>query len=233
MTADLESRVHQHAAYFEHLRTFQQVQHWDTAAAALASELEAAIASLRQQATQHVAHADQLRDERARLPFFKRLFASRAPERQFRGYASSLLQSAHQLGMLMNDLLERIDYTPNDETEQKLLLKELRAERKDLQLEKRELAAEKRAINRAAREASANAGHGIFFYDSKVAASERRAIRRQRAADLAPVENHAAYIEQQMRDLDRRLVWVELFTSDAHDIRNLTAGRSRTRAARR
>lgn len=84
---------------------------------------------------------------------------------------------------------------------------------------------EKREINRAAREASANAGH--FYYDSKAAAAERRAIRRQRAADLAPIEDKAAFIDQQIRDIDRRLIWVERFTPDAHGILNLSASRSR------
>jgi hypothetical protein len=173
-----------------------------------------------------LARADQLRDERAKLPILKRLFTGRGPEKQSRARAASLLLSVHQLGLLMNDLLERIDYTPNNETEQKALIKELRAERKELQMEKREVAAEKRAINRAAREASANAGQGFFFYNSKAAASERRAIRRQRAADLAPFEDQAVAIEHQIRDIDRRLVWVERFTAGAGDIRNLNASGS-------
>jgi hypothetical protein len=202
-------------AHYDGLRTFDDVAQWDAAALDAAMNLQ----RLADQTLLHhqglVTQADDLARARAATPFFKRLFSSRNPELALRGQADQASAVLRQVGAMINDLLERIDYTPNDEKERKALLKELKAEKKELQLQKKEIAAQKREINQAAREASAKAGlhQGWIFttYDSKQAASERRAIRRQKIAMLAPHENAKTLIERQILDIERRIVWVERF----------------------
>lgn len=212
-------RVQRLCAQFDGLRTFDDVETWDAAALDAALNLQRLAEHTRLHQQGLLAQADELVRERAAAPFFKRLFSSRKPELALRGQAGQLAATLQQLGLMINDLLERIDYTPNDEKERKALIKELRAEKKELQLAKKEIAAHKRAINQAAREASASAGinQGWIFttYDSKQAASERRAIRRQRIAVLAPHENAKTVIERQILDLERRIMWVERFGKDA------------------
>lgn len=211
---DLIARAQRLRFDFEHLRTFDDVHRWDHAALQVATELDHAMAHFKWQYGDLALQADRSAQAHAALPFFRRIFSSRKHEHVLRVQASQALATANHLGAMMNDLLECIDYSPNDERERKALLKELRAERKELQLAKRGIAAQKRAIHRAAKEQSADAGRILFFYDSKVAASERRAIRRQRYASLAPVEDQGLAIEYQMRDLDRRIMWVERFGAD-------------------
>jgi hypothetical protein len=208
-------RVQRLCAQYDGLRSFDDVAQWDAAALDAAMNLQ----RLADQTLLHhqglVTQADDLARARAATPFFKRLFSSRNPELALRGQADQASAVLRQLGAMINDLLERIDYTPNDEKERKALLKELKAEKKELQLQKKEIAAQKREINQAAREASAKAGlhQGWIFttYDSKQAASERRAIRRQKLATLAPHENAKTLIERQILDIERRIVWVERF----------------------
>ena len=215
MSHDQLVRVQWLCAQFDGLRTFDDVEKWDAAAldAALNLQKLAEQTHLHQQGL--VGQAEELARARAATPFFKRLFSSRSPELTLRGQADQLAATLQQLGVMINDLLERIDYTPNGEKERKALLKELRAERKELQHSKKEIAAQKRAINQAAREASATAGinQGWIFttYDSKQAAAERRAIRRQKIAMLAPHENAKTVIERQILDIERRIMWVERF----------------------
>ena len=202
-------------AQFDGLRTFDDVARWDAAALDTALNLQKVAEQTRLHQQGLYAQADELARARAAAPFFKRMFSSRAPERTLRIEAEHISAMLQQLGQMIDDLLERIDYTPNDEKERKALLKELRAEKKELQVQKREIAAHKRAVNHAARAASASAGiqQGWIFttYDSKQAAAERRAIRRQKIADLAPYENAKTLIERQILDLDRRIMWVERF----------------------
>lgn len=215
MSNDQLVRVQWLCAQFDGLRTFHEVAQWDAAALDAALNLQKLAEQTRLHQQGLVAQADDLARTRAATPFFKRLFSSRSPEITLRGQAAQLAATLQQLGVMINDLLERIDYTPNDEKERKALIKELRAEKKELQHRKKEIAAQKRAINQAAREASASAGinQGWIFttYDSKQAASERRAIRRQKIAMLAPHENAKTVIERQILDLERRIMWVERF----------------------
>ena len=80
------------------------------------------------------------------------------------------------------------------------------------------------AIRQDARTQSANAGKtGLFgpysllqisqgeFYDSSLAARRRRGIRQEKEAALAPFESKKAELEQQLMNIERRLLWVERF----------------------
>ena len=200
---------------YDGLRTFDDVARWDAEALDTAMNLQKLSEDLRLHQQGLVVRADDLARAHAATPFFGRMFKSRKPERELRVELDQTAAVLQRLGEVIGDLLERIDYTPNDEKERKALLKELKAEKKELQLQKREIAAQKREINQAAREASATAGlhQGWIFttYDSKQAASERRAIRREKIAMLAPHENAKTLIERRLLDLERRIVWVERF----------------------
>jgi len=214
MSSDALERFQRLRAQFDHLRTFDDVAHWDAAATSLVAELDREASEARSQQQELTAQAEHHARLRAALPFFKRIFAGRKVEVGFRVQATQAEAMIHRLGNATNDLLECVDYTPNDEKERKALLKELRFEKKELQLRKREIAAEKREINREARNASANAGRVLFMYDAKMAAVERRAIRRDRVAQLAPFEDARVAIDRQIHDLDRRIMWVERFGTD-------------------
>lgn len=211
---DLLQQTQQLKSFFTSLRTFNDVARWDNDATNLARSIDSAIYGWRSQLDSVNSQLASARQQRAAQPFFKRLFGGRGNENQLQGSAASISAAIESHGAALNELLELVDYTPNDETERKALLKELRAEKKELNAEKRELGAQKREVNRQARNASANAGRIIFFYDAKVAASERRAIRRQRVRELAPFEDAIQGLERQLRDIEQRIAWVERFGAD-------------------
>ena len=126
-----------------------------------------------------------------------------------------------RLAGAIEDLLVRIETTPNTKADQRVLLRELRAEKKELQAEKREIRAELATVRREARRASANAGHGSILgwqtYDGRLAAAERRAIRRQKEARLAPHEDEIDALDRQIADVDCHIEWVRRFGDAADD----------------
>jgi len=69
-----------------------------------------------------------------------------------------------------------------------------------------------KAVRTGARQQSAQAGR-VFgvFYDSKVAASDRRSIRYAKEATLRPHEDAKAAIERQLVQTDRDILWAEKF----------------------
>ena len=103
--------------------------------------------------------------------------------------------------------------TPNNKKDQSALLKELRAEKKALQAEKKEIKTRAAAVRRVARVQSAQAGSSAFFgiYDSRLAANERRAIRRAKEAALGPHEDAVEALDRQIASVEQRITWVQRF----------------------
>jgi hypothetical protein len=196
---------------FLNLRTFQDVARWDAEARAEAQRIEtigtAAEAELaaKRQARQAAT------EEFARRSFFARLFGSKQHIRALEAQEKDLARSIAMLEDWVEDLLERVDLTPDNPKEQKALLKELRAEKKELALAKKEARAEMASIRTAARQATADVGPGFGKFTRSLAADQRRSIRRNKEAMLGPRESAVAAIDRQLLALERRMAWVERF----------------------
>jgi hypothetical protein len=207
-----------HLQQFEALRTYAAVPPWDRRAAELADALKGAAVQTMVAVDRATQEADLLQAARMKRFFLVRLFISKRPELAKRAEAARANYLFQGLESLLKKLLECIDYTPSNDKERKALLKELRLERKELRLEKRDVNAIKRDIHRSAKEASAQAGQvrGWLYesYNSTLATVERREIRRDRYSSLAPFEDKARAIEWQLREVERRLLWVERFGTD-------------------
>ena len=69
-----------------------------------------------------------------------------------------------------------------------------------------------KVVRTGARQQSAQAGR-VFgvFYDSKLAASERRSIRYSKESILRPHEDAKTAIERQLVQIDRDILWAEKF----------------------
>ena len=68
------------------------------------------------------------------------------------------------------------------------------------------------AIRQQARRQSANAGESFLLgYDPEKAADQRRGIRCQKEAALAPLETTKAKLEHQLMNLEKHLLWIERF----------------------
>ena len=80
------------------------------------------------------------------------------------------------------------------------------------------------SIRQEARKQSAEAGKtGLFgpdsliqvgqgqYYDSSLAAQQRRAIRHAKEDALAPFESTKAEVEQELGKIEKRVLWIEKF----------------------
>jgi hypothetical protein len=196
---------------FVELRTFDAVADWDRRALELAETLEQQAASLMQEISAVRAQLDDYRRDTSDALHVRaaRIEGTERPLRR----AGDLVAEA---GRAYEELMERVDMSPDNKAEQRALLKTLRAAKKELQSEKREARAAMGDIRRQARVATvaATASPWAFTISRKMAAEERRNIRRQKEAALAPHEDAAAAIERQLIVLDRRIAWVQRFGDD-------------------
>ncbi|UJB70728.1 hypothetical protein HRE53_06635 [Acaryochloris sp. 'Moss Beach'] len=185
---------HQKSKYKElmdamrNLSTFSDVEDWDSQAEIELNKLANCIQTLEKEISSHSQYIG-----RRKIEHFKDKYIL-----PMENWAEELQSS--------------IDFTPNSVHEQKLLLKELRYRKKELLLQKRELSAEAKEIRNNSRVRSVKAGRFLGIYNSKMAASERRLIRYQREAQVAPYEDLKTSIDRQILSIDKKIIWVERFT---------------------
>lgn len=194
------------------ITTFAEVREWDARAAQEIDRIVGECSRIESEVEKHDGQLARLRDERAQLPFLKRVVASRKPEKDLEQKTAELRKSLDQLGQMGTQLQETIDFTPNSKEEQKALIAELRHRKKELQIQKREAAASVRVVNAVARQESANADN-VFnrFIGRQYIAAQRRDIRYRRAAVLRNHEDWKLAVDRQINQLDRDISWAQRF----------------------
>ena len=115
---------------------------------------------------------------------------------------------------LADQLQEYIDLTPESKSERKELLSELRREKKDLQLQKREINANMKDIRTVARQKSASAPYTLRGMMG-MTALQRQQLRYEKEQSLAPLEGRKDWIDSQINQVDRKIVWAQRFTEEA------------------
>lgn len=138
---------------FSELETFQDVAAWDSRAQDLANQIHAECDRL----TAFVAKADAVIVTHGRSPSAPK-HVHAAELQKTRDLTKQAKAAVQQLAPLYDDLLQRIDFTPDNKADQQALLKELRSQKKELALQKREQKAAATAVRREARVASSTAG---------------------------------------------------------------------------
>ena len=199
-------------AQFRTLSTFAAIESWDRQAQTEVERILSVIRGLEIEIAQQAQTIEQLRQSKSEKSLVGRLLSSRKEEKEITQHIEKYHEYKTTLGKIASQLQESIDFTPNSPEEQKVLLKELRQRKKELQVEKREIVATMKAVRTDARQQSAQAGR-VFgvFYDSKMAASERRSIRYSKESALRPHEDAKAAIERQLVQVKRDILWAEKF----------------------
>lgn len=197
---------------FRTLATFSAIASWDRQAQMEIERITGVIRELDIEVSRQTQILEGVRKSKSEKSLIGRLFSSGKEEKELLQLVEKYNQYKATLGKMASQLQESIDFTPNSPEEQKTLLKELRQRKKELQVEKREIAAAMKAVRTDARQQSAQAGR-VFgvFYDSKVAASERRSIRYAKETTLRPHEDAKAAIERQLVQIDCDILWAEKF----------------------
>lgn len=196
---------------YDGLKTFAAVAEWDKAAQAEVETISRAVDSVYAYERQAQADLSAAQQERQSKNAVARMFHSKSSETALQKDIEWARQRRADLEEIADQLLELIDFTPNDETDRKGLLKELRLEKKELQIQKREVAAEMKAVRTEARQASARIEPIPLRGFSKYSAIDRRRIRREKESLLKPAENAKAALDRQLVAIDRRINWLERF----------------------
>jgi hypothetical protein len=197
---------------YKRLSTFAEVSSWDQRAQAEVDKIIIVIRNLDNEITQQSVELEQVTKAHSEKSFLNRMFSGHKAEKDIAQLIEKCRSHKMTLAELASHLQEATDFTPNSLQEQKALLKELRERKKELQFEKREVATAMKAIRTEARQQSAQAGRVFgIFYDSKVAASQRRRIRYAKESALRPQEDTKSAIERQIAQVDREILWAERF----------------------
>lgn len=184
---------------------------------------------------------DRAEFEFSQRPFLKRMAGDHSAEEAIKAritvldrWISSARAEIAQFEELSNQLSKLADFVgqfgPRTLADKSQILSRLRQQKKELQIRKRELATKMTAVRQEARAASAVAGKrgllgmtGSFgdgrfsdklgWYDSELAADQRRSIRAAKEDALRPIESKKAEIEQRILTLDTHILFVEQFKS--------------------
>lgn len=116
---------------------------------------------------------------------------------------------------LADKLQEIIDLSPASLLERKELLAELGREKKDLQMLKREINSNMNEIRVDIRQKSARAPYSLSGLLG-MTGLQRQQLPYKREQALAPLENKKDWLDSQIFNLDKKIIWVKKF-ADASD----------------
>lgn len=196
----------------ESLRSFAAVAGWDRDAQAEVDKLEGSVTAIDGEIAQTEIALSNAQQARQSKSIVAKLFDSGREIKAAETKLMTLRARRQHYDELAEKLQAQIDFTPNDATEQKALVKELRQYKKELQVKKRELSAEMKEVRVAARQATARIGpsYGSKFV-GQMNSAQRRNIRLQKEAALGPREGEQSALERQLLSTDRRILWAERF----------------------
>jgi len=197
---------------FHRLCTYEEANDWDRRARQEMVLVSQVIKGVEEAISCEMIRLGEAKGEFEQQGLFKRMLGHHEAEHAIEGMISRLRQMRALLPEIINQLQEYLDLTPHNPEEKAQLIKELRHRKKELQAQKREESATMTAIRQEARVKSTHAGKTwLGFYDSGVAADERRDIRYDKEAALGPHEDAKAAIERQLLRIERDLLWLDEF----------------------
>lgn len=189
------------------VRTFADVAAWDTRASAEFENLNRAVQQYENQVADFERFLKSEEENHKGKPILGRLFGGRSERKKALEIISGIKREIESTSTLADKLDASIATSPNDKSEQKELLKELRLRKKELMVEKKEAAAAMREVRAQARQSSA----GLAGSSGSLARMARVSVRLNKESKLRPHENQKEAIERQIITIDRMINWVERF----------------------
>jgi len=117
---------------------------------------------------------------------------------------------------LADKLQEFIDLSPASLLERKELLAELGREKKDLQMLRREINSDMNEIRVDIRQKSARAPYSLSGLLG-MTGLQRQQLRYKREQTLAPLEDKKDWLDSQIFNLDKKIIWVKKFADSSDE----------------
>jgi hypothetical protein len=200
-------------AQFQNLRTFEEVTDWDSRAKQAIESVNEFVRNMQTEKAKTQSNLHQLEDNHEGKSFFGKMLGGKKELNQLEEKINKTDALIVKCESLINNIQSKIDITPNTPEEQTNLLKELLLEKKELTLKKREINTQMKEIRTAARQKSVNSTDSLVgvLAGSKYRAATRRGIRYQKEQMLNPHEDEKSYIERQLLQIEKDILWVERF----------------------
>lgn len=200
-------------AQFQSLQTFEEVADWDYRAKQAIESINGIIRNSQTEKAQTQSKLQQLQNDHEEKSIFGKILGGKKELNQLEEKIGKIDTLISKFESLINDIQSKIDITPNTPEEKTHLLKELSLEKKELTVKKREINAQIKEIRTAARQKSVNTTDSLVgvIAGSKYRAATRRDIRYQKEQMLTPHEDEKSYIERQLLQIDKDILWVERF----------------------
>ncbi len=141
-------------------------------------------------------------------PFIKRLFSSRAPIRKAEAEIQDIKENILENKSLAEQLQDWIDRTPDDVSQAKAMLTELKLIKKELGIQKKEISASIRSTNQIARAKNSQIANQ-YFVNSKFKQVQRIGVRAEKESALRIHESEKKIIEHQLLEVDKMILWIE------------------------
>jgi len=142
------------------------------------------------------------------IPFFKRLFTSKFPIRTIENQISVSKSHISENTSLAEQLQEWIDKTPDDISQAKALLVELKQIKKELTILKKEISAAIRSTNQQARAKNSKIANQ-YFTNSKYKQIQRIGVRAEKESALRMHESEKEVVESQIIEVEKMILWIE------------------------
>lgn len=190
---------------FNQLSTFDAVETWDNEAQ---KHIQTILSSVPTVEAELLQSKQELQTHRSARSTFRKIIPWDRRGGALRQRIEEIEDLLSNCETIVTEVQGKIDRTPNNKDQQKLLLKELKLKKKELQLEKKQVNSQMRGIREEASVRYANAGTG-FTQLMGLSAAQRRDIRINKEAALMPHKNERDFVEHKITVLERQILWVE------------------------
>jgi hypothetical protein len=110
---------------------------------------------------------------------------------------------------LKSQLEDFVNMTPNDESEAKSILHEMRIAKKELTIQKKELRMEIKLVNQKVKERNISISNQIIFTSPKLRKWQKQDLRTKQFNQNVSTENSIQYIDSKLNEIDRMIIWIE------------------------
>lgn len=200
--------VWNHIQWMQRLTTFREVAAWDHRARELIADLSRYISHLGVlEAALHAARrkaADDF-DQRSGL---SKMFSSPTEIHAVDARLGELAQAREHAIGAAGELERGVAYTPDSPAQRKVMLADLKRQRKALALDKKALASGKGAIRQVAAAQAAKVGTG-YFETPASRRSKKANIRHNKEQALMELTEQTFAIDVQLDQMDRWIHWLD------------------------
>lgn len=191
-----------------HLSNFDDVRSWDTQAKQQVDNISGTLLDFEEHKSTLEKDLINCQTEHQNRGFFARMFNPDPKIKLIKKTLRDIEGNRVKLLNLKDTLEDWIERTPDDETESKQMLKELKLIKKELGVTKKELRLQMKGVTTSTRIKNANISNQ-FFTSPKLKRIQRISARMDKESSLKPLEKEVCTIDKQILEIDKTINWIE------------------------